>query len=104
MARLRVRKRSHLHAPGFFVGNKKALNLKAFLRIYGARGRLEPSATGYVIYGLWCHVVFNLLTNLLTFLFAAPLADRFLGADACDSNAKFLHCRNHIGHGLFFSA
>lgn len=67
-------------------------------------GGLEPSAICCVIYGLWCHMVFNLLTNLLTFLFVALLADRFLEADACDSNAKFLHCRNHIGHGLFFNA
>ena len=64
------------------------------------RGRLEPSATGCVIDELSSYVVFN----LLTFLFVALLADRFLGADACDSNAKFLHCRNHIGHGLFFNA
>lgn len=79
-------------------------SLDAHVEMYGARGRLEPSATGCVIDGFSCYVVFNLLTNLLTFLFVALPAGRFLGDDSVDPYPELLHGRDGICHGLFFDA
>jgi|GEM_PF-4035249 len=56
------------------------------------------------MYGLLCYVVFNLLTNLLTFLFVALLSDRSLREDSVDPYPELLHCRDGICHGLFFNA
>ncbi|VXC40112.1 hypothetical protein PSEUDO8BK_80049 [Pseudomonas sp. 8BK] len=53
---------------------------------------------------MWFHVAFNLLTNLLTFLFVALLFDRFLVCDSVDPYPEFLHCRDRISHGFFFDA
>lgn len=49
-------------------------------------------------------MVFNLLTNLLTFLFVALLSGRFLRVDSVDPYPELLHCRDRISHGLFFYA